>query len=118
WRILASGSALALAAASAAAIPVAWTILGDAYRGARWDVGARLAFPFIAGLVIVVWIAAGTVWSGGHWAPLPWDIAGDWPVPASWPSPRTRWALGSVTFGLMFAGLAGSALAIKQAIDR
>jgi hypothetical protein len=118
WRILAWGSVLALAAATAAALPVAWAMCRYAYTRGRWDIAARLAFPPCAGLVLIAWIAAGATWSGGHWAPLPWDIAGDWPVPANWPPSQTRWVLGSVTFVLMVAALAGSAVAITQAIDR
>ena len=68
--------------------------------------------------MVVLWIAAGLMWSGGHWAPLPWDIAGDWPVPANWPPLPMRWALGSVTLVLFGSALLGSAMSLWQAIDR
>jgi hypothetical protein len=56
-------------------------------------------------------------WSG-PWVPTPWDVAGDWNAPAAWPPLLVRWALSAVTFGLLVAGLVGSAISVGQAIHR
>src|SRR5262249_22190543 len=105
-------------AAVAAGLPIAWSVLRFAVSARRRDILVRLAFPLAAAVASLVWILSAWKWTGGHWAPLPWDIAGDWTVPADWPPAPIRWVLGLVTFALLLGGLAGSAVSLRQAIER
>jgi hypothetical protein len=116
WRMVAWGSFVALAAAVGGAVPPLVEMMRFAIANRRFDILRRLAFPPVALAALVIWI--GLVASRTHWAPTPWDITGDWVAPAAWPSLSVRWMLGSITAILLIVGIAGSAVALKQAIDR
>ena len=118
WNVVRAGSLLSLAAVAAVGTPVLVTMVRSALASRRWDVIYRLVVPPCVAVVTLGWIITATILSGGHWVPTPWDVAGDWTAPLDWPSPETRWALGSVTFLLMTAGLIVSATSIRQAICR
>jgi hypothetical protein len=115
WRFVAFGAAAALVIAAAAALPVVRTLLIAAIRRRRYDLIARLSIPFCALAILVGWMSI--VIARTHWAPTPWDIAGGWRAPASWPSLGARWVLGSITGALIAIGLGGSAIALRQAIE-
>jgi len=118
WNLVRAGSLLALVAFAAIGAPVFLSILKTAWAARRWDVVRRLAVAPCAGLVTLAWMFAATRFSGGHWVPTPWDVTGDWVAPHAWPPPATRWALSSVTFILMTAGIIVSAISLREAIRR
>jgi hypothetical protein len=118
WNLIRAGSLLALAAVAMVGIPVFLMMVRAALAARQWDVIYRLAVPPCAALVTLIWMITGAKLAGGHWVPTPWDVNGDWTAPADWPPLPTRWALSSVTFVLMTAGLIVSAISVKQAIVR
>jgi hypothetical protein len=118
WNVARVGSLLALAAVVMVGAPVLVTMVRSAVAARRWNVLYWLAVPPCAVLVAVGWIITATILSGGHWAPTPWDVTGDWTAPHDWPPLGTRWVLSSVTFVLMTAGLIASAIGIRQAIHQ
>ncbi len=118
FRLVAKSSFLAFATVVAVAVPVAFRMLRVAFTERRWDVVGRLAVPPAAALITVAWMAAASIWTGTHWVPMPWDVAGDWNAPADWPPLGVRWPLGAVTFVLLVVGLVASAISVAQAISR
>ena len=118
WNLVRAGSFLALAVFATVGIPLFLTMLRAAFAAQRWDVVCRLAVPPCAALVTLAWMVTAARLSGGHWVPTPWDVTGDWTAPRDWPPLATRWALSSVTFVLMMAGIILSAISIRQAIRR
>jgi hypothetical protein len=116
WNVVRAASLLALAAVAMVGIPVLATMVRTAFSARRWDVLYLLAVPPCIALVTLAWMAAAAKASGGHWVPTPWDVTGDWTAPFAWPPLATRWALSSVTFILMTAGLIVSAISVRQAI--
>jgi len=118
WNLVRAGSFLALAVFATVGIPLFLTMLRTAFAAQRWDVVCRLAVPPCAALVTLAWMVTAAQLSGGHWVPTPWDVTGDWTAPRDWPPLATRWALSSVTFVLMLAGIILTAISIRQAIRR
>jgi hypothetical protein len=118
WNLVRAGSFLAFAVFATVGIPLFLTMLRTAFAAQRWDVVCRLAVPPCAALVTLAWMVTAARLSGGHWVPTPWDVTGDWTAPRDWPPLATRWALSSVTFVLMMAGIILSAISIRQAIRR
>jgi hypothetical protein len=122
FLMVARASFVAFAAVVAIAVPVTRSMLRDAFTTRRWDVVRRVAVPFGAAGVTLAWMTAAGLWAharwGGPWVPTPWDVVGDWDQPAGWPPLPVRLALSSVTFGLLVAGLVGSAISVGQAIQR
>ncbi len=118
WNMVEAGSLLALAAVAMVGIPVLASMMRMAFAARRWDIVSRLAVAPCAALMILMWIVTGTMLAGGHWAPTPWDVGGGWIAPPGWPPLPARWALSSVTFLLMAAGLIVSAIGVQQAIAR
>jgi hypothetical protein len=118
WNLVRAGSLLSLAAVAMVGVPVILAIVRTALAGGRWDVIYRLAIPPAAALVTLAWMVAAARFAGGHWLPTPWDVSGDWAAPPDWPPLTIRWALSSVTFVLMIAGLVLSAISLRQAIHR
>ena len=107
WNLVAAGSLAALAAAVALGLPSLWAMIRFARTERRRDVLARLAVPPCAAVLILLWIVAVAIKTG--WAPLCWDVMGQ---------PGARWALSSVTLMLFAAGILGSAISIRQAVQR
>jgi hypothetical protein len=107
WNLVAAGSLAALAAVLALGLPALWAMLRFAWTARRRDIVARLAFPPCAVALILIWIIAVAMRTG--WAPLFWDVMG---------GGVARWALSSVTLILVVLGLLGSAISLKQAIQR
>ncbi len=118
WALIAACSLLALAALIAAGLPIYLAMIRFTYTARRRDIFILLAFPLCAGAVLLIWIVAALAWTGGHWAPLPWAVTGDWTAPSGWPPLNVRWVLGSITLVLLTAGLVGSGISFKQAIRR
>jgi hypothetical protein len=107
WNLVAAGSLVALFAVAAMGLPVLWAILRFAWMERRGDIMARLAFPPCALALILIWIIAVVLRTG--WVPLFWNVLG---------GGMERWALSSVTLILVVSGLFGSAISLKQAIQR
>jgi hypothetical protein len=118
WTLVIAGSLVALAAVAIVGVPVLLGMMRTAFSTRRWDIPYRLAGPPCTGLVLLAWMAAAAWFAGGHWVPTPWDVTGNWTAPPDWPPLPTRWALGSVTFMMMTAGLIVSANSVRQAIGR
>lgn len=118
WNLVRAGSLLALTAGVMVGIPAFLTMVRTAFATRQWDVVCRLAVPPSAVLVTLIWLIIGASLTGGHWVPTPWDVIGDWIAPIDWPPLPTRWALSSVTFVLMAAGLIATAISVRQAIAR
>jgi hypothetical protein len=116
WQLLAWGAFIAFGAIMAGAIPILFGMVRSAVTNRRYDVLRRLAFPPGALAALVIWIGVVVRWT--HWAPTPWDITGDWHAPEQWPSLHMRWILGGITGVLLVVGVIGSAIALKQAIER
>jgi hypothetical protein len=118
WNLVRGGSLLAALAVAMVGLPALVTILRTALSNRRWEVVYRLAVLPCAVLVTLTWMAAAASANRSHWAPTPWDVTGDWTAPHNWPPLATRWTLSSVTLVLMIAGLAASAISVRQAIRR
>lgn len=117
WTLVQVG-ALALALAALLSSRVFLNMARQAFANRRRDVLLRLAVPFFAAAVVLAWLVSVPILGHTHWVPTPWDVAGDWTAPANWPSPAARWALSSVSFALMIAGLLAAAISIRQAVLR
>jgi hypothetical protein len=122
FGVVAKTSFLALIAVVGLALPITVRMLHIAATTRRWDAIGRVAVPFGAAAATVAWMAAAGFWShlrwGGSWVPLPWDVGGDWIAPHNWPPLSVRWPLSAVTLTLLIAGLLGSAISVRQAIER
>jgi hypothetical protein len=118
WNVVALGSVVALIGAIAMALPLMVGALRFALREKRRDILTRLlVLPAAAG-ILAAWVAGVSFHSGGHWAPAPWAIVGDWTASTDWPSLHVRWVLGSFTAVLAIALLTGSSISVFQAIQR
>lgn len=115
WNIVAGGSLLAFFAMLAGGVPLVLAMLRFAKTAGRRDILARLLFPPLGGMVVFAWFGAVLVWTGGHWAPMPWAIVGDGP---GWPDLTNRWILGTMTLVLLGITLAGSAICFAQLMRR
>jgi hypothetical protein len=118
WKLIRVGALLAFAAVVVVGLPASAAVARAALPARRWGVVGRLAVPLIAAVVTLLWMAAASMWTGGHWVPTPWDVTGDWAAPSEWPPLMTRWTLSIVTFVLLVSGLIGSAMSVKQVIHR
>jgi len=116
FRAVAFGSVAAFAVVSAISLPITTSIAVDAIKGRRWRTLGRIAVPFGAAFIVMIWLVVGTIITGRHWVATPWDVTGDWPAPAEWPPLAIRWTMGSVTFALLVCALAASAVAASQVI--
>ena len=73
FSIVAKSSFVAFATVVAVAVPVGFFMIRAALREGRYDVVGRLAVPFAAVLVTLLWLVAACVfWTGWQWEPLPW----------------------------------------------
>ena len=118
WSVVALGSVIALMGAVAMLLPLLAGALRFAVSERRGDVLLRLLVAPVAAAVLTAWVVGAFFALGGHWAPLPWAIAGDWTASADWPSLPARWAFGSITAGLALLLLIVSSMSIYQAIER
>jgi len=116
FRTVALGSLAAFAVVIAIALPITASIATDAISRRRWRTLGRIAVPFAAAFIVMIWLVVGTIVTGRHWVATPWDVTGDWPAPAEWPPLAIRWTMGSVTFALLVCALAASAVAASQVI--
>ena len=107
WNLVAAGSLVSLAAIATVGFPTLWEMIRFVSKAKRPDIAARLAFPICTATLIFAWIIVVTIRTG--WAPLFWDVMGQ---------PLMRWALTSVTLMLVVFGSIGSAIGLKQAIER
>jgi len=118
WNAIELGSIVALAGAFAMLLPLLAAALQFALKEKRGDILLRLLAAPGAAVVFVAWMAGAFFTLGGHWAPAPWAIAGDWTASADWPSLQVRWALGSITAGLALLLLIATSICVYQAIER
>jgi hypothetical protein len=118
WNVVELGSVVALLGAITMALPLVVGALRFALREKRRDILTRLlVLPAAAG-ILAAWVIGVSFHSGGHWAPAPWAIVGDWTASADWPSLHVRWVLGSFSTVLAIALLTGSSISLFQAIQR
>ena len=118
WTLIQAGALLAFAAVVMVGAPALVAVARAALSARRWGVVGWLAAPLIAVVVTLSWMAAAAMWTGGHWLPTPWDVTGDWTAPSEWPPLMMRWTLSIVTLVLLVLGLIGSAVSVKQVIQR
>jgi hypothetical protein len=115
WSGIEIGSVLAGAAILLAGLPLAWSVLHYALQARRRDVLFRLAFPLAATLVFATWVAAVSLWTGGHWGASPWAEAFSRP---DWAAVTFRWPTGVISAALLLLWFGGSAVSITQAMRR
>ncbi len=115
WNSIRAGAFLAAVTVSLAASRFLIIVRSTPNRQKR-NLLRLLTVPPLAGLLLLAWLIGATVWSGGHWVPTPWDVAGDWIAPQEWPPLSTRWWLGAVTCVLMVTGFVASALSLRAAV--
>jgi len=122
YDVVAAGSIVALIAVLAVAARVVGVLLHTATAEQRASVIARVGVPCAMGGAVVTWMATAAVWAhgrwGGTWVPTPWDVAGDWPVPAGWPPLGVRVVLSSVTCLLLVVGLVASGMSVADVVRR
>jgi hypothetical protein len=116
WGAVEAGSLIMSIAALAAGLPVLFAIVQFAFAHQRRDVLVRLALPPCIAAALLIW----TTLTGMlvHWWPTPWDIAGDWAAPSSWPPLPLRRELSAITTLLLLATVLGTAISVKGAIRR
>jgi hypothetical protein len=118
WNLVALGSVAALLGAVAILVPLAVGALQFAIREGRRDILIRLSVAPLAAAILFAWVIGAFLGLGGHWAPAPWAIVGDWTGTADWPSVQARWVFGSLTGVLAVSLLITSSIAVYQAIQR
>lgn len=118
WNMVAFGSVVALMGAIAMLVPLIVGALRFALSQKRRDILIRILVAPIAAGILAAWVIGGSFVLGGHWAPAPWAIQGDWTPSPDWPSLQARWALGSVTAALAVFLLVASSIGVYQAIQR
>lgn len=117
WTLVQWG-ALALVTMMVLSSRVFFYMARKAFANGRRDVILPLAIPFCAAAVVLAWFLSVLMVTHSHWLPTPWDVVGDWTAPDNWPSPSTRWILGSVSFAVMIGGLLATGISVRQAISR
>ncbi len=118
WNVVALGSLLALTGAIAMLVPLVFGALRFALSEKRRDILIRLLVAPLAAGILSAWVIGASFVLGGHWAPAPWAILGDWTASADWPSLQVRWVLGSFTAALAVFLLIVSSISVYQAIQR
>ena len=118
WTMIEMGSIVALAGAIAMLLPLLAAALRFALSEKRSDILLRLLAAPAAAAVFDAWMAGAFFALGGHWAPAPWAIVGDWTASADWPSLQVRWMVGSITAGLALLLLMATSICVYQAIER
>ena len=118
WTMIELGSIVALAGAVAMLLPLLAAALRFAFTEKRRDILLRLLAAPAAVTIFMAWMAGAFFTLGGHWAPAPWAIVGDWTASADWPPLQMRWAMGSITAGLALLLLIATSICVYQAIER
>lgn len=118
WYLIALGSLAALAGAAALAAPLVLGAFTYAFQRRRRDILVRLLVGPLAACLLAAWVVGGFFIFGGHWAPVPWAISGDWTAPAAWPPLHIRWIAGSITAVLATILLTATCISLYQAIKR
>ncbi len=118
WNLVALSSVFALMGAFAMLIPLIVGALRFALSQRRRDILIRLLVAPGAAVILFTWVIGGAFVLGGHWAPAPWAILGDWTPSPDWPSLQVRWVLGSFTAALAVFLLIASSISVYQAIQR
>ena len=118
WNVVALGSVIALLGAVAMLVPLVLGSMRFALSQKRRDILIRLLVAPLAAGLLAAWVIGGSLVFGGHWAPAPWAILGDWTPSADWPSLHTRWVLGSFTAALAVLLLIATSIGAYQAIQR
>jgi hypothetical protein len=118
WNVVELGSVIALLSAIAMFIPLAAGALRFAISSGRRDILIRLLVTPLAAGILAVWVIGGLFVLGGHWAPVPWAILGDWTAPADWPPLQLRWIFGSLTAALAAFLMIACSIGVYQAIQR
>jgi hypothetical protein len=118
WKVVALGSVVALMGAIAMFVPLVVGELRFALSANRRDILIRLLVAPLAAGILAAWVTGGLFVLGGHWAPAPWAIIGDWTAPADWPSLQVRWIFGSSTAALAVFLLIACSIGVYQAIQR
>lgn len=115
WIGVQVGALITGAAIAAGGAPLAWSLLRDGVSNRRRGILLGFCLPIAAVVALVGWVAAVAVWTGGHWAPLPWTVQFANP---GWPSETFRWTTGSITAALMILAFASAALSVAQMLRR
>jgi len=118
WNVVALGSVVALMGAMAMLVPLVVGAVRFALSAKRRDIVIRLLVAPSAAGILAAWVIGAAFLLGGHWAPAPWAILGDWTASADWPPLQVRWVLGSFTAVLAVCLLIASSIGIYQAIQR
>lgn len=113
WRLIEAGSVFGLAAVLAAGMPLLVRLFRQAQGARRYML---LTWSAVLPAIVLLWVGAVLLATGGHWVPLPWAITGDWMAPPNWPSLATRWILGITTLVLLLAVALSSALGFRRAV--
>ena len=103
WMIIEAGSLLGLTAGASAGVPLLIAMFRQAHGAQRRQLLLRLlVIPAAAG-ILFIWMGLVLLLTGGHWAPMPWAITGDWKPSPDWPPLTTRWVFGTTTLVLLLA---------------
>lgn len=111
WNAIQIGALLTGVAIALGGTVVAWSVVREAVVNRRRD----LVLPVAAFSILVAWMAGVVVWTGGHWAPLPWTVQFANP---GWPSETFRWIAGSITTVLLIVAFTTSAVSAAQILRR
>lgn len=115
WTGIQIGALLAGVAIALGGAPVVWSTLQEAIANRRRDLLLNLALPIVAFSILVGWMATVVIWTGGHWAPLPWTVQFANP---GWPAETFRWIAGSITTLLLILAFTISAVGVDQILRR
>jgi hypothetical protein len=102
WYLVATGGLLVFGAAMAAGLRIV---------AERKEIVSRLLPLLVPYAVTFGWFAAVLWWTQGHWAPLPWGVAGQGP---GWPAIEKRWSLALISIVLLVLTLALTAVGIRR----
>ncbi len=115
WIGVQVGALITGAVVVAGGAPLAWSLLRDGVSNRRPGILLGFCLPIAAVVALAGWVAAIAVWTGGHWAALPWTVQFANP---GWPSEAFRWITGSITAALMILAFASAALSVAQMLRR
>ena len=117
WMIIEAGSLLGVAAVASAGVPLLIAMFKQAQGERRRQLFRRLLILFAAAAIPFLWMGAVLLLNGGHWAPMPWAITGDWMPASNWPSLTTRWIFGTTTLVLLLAAGCASAIGFDRMVQ-
>ena len=102
WLLIAAGGLLVFGAAMVAGLRI---------LAARKEIVSRLLPLLVPYAATFCWFAAVLWYTQGHWAPMPWAVAGQEP---GWPAIETRWILALISLVLLVTTLALTAVGIRR----